>query len=187
MKMFLRAWPVLFSLLLVCCSDGGWPVDSPMENGETITAGYRYIAVENLALSVDTTLRLQSISTSDMDPEGGAPVWSYTFRASYPPYKEYHFTATPGAVRLDSISNEMRLGAARISRRWINSNVAAQNAESQGGGTFRRDNPNYQIYASLGEAVVPNPTPFWHFAYRSRLEPGKYLWISVDASATVLR
>jgi hypothetical protein len=184
MKMFVRIWPVVFPLLLVCCSEGGWPVDSLMENGETFTAGYRYIAVENLALSLDTTLRLQSISTSDMDPEGRAPSWSYTFRGCYLPYEEYHFTATPGTVRFDSIST-MGLGAARISRRWINSNVAAQNAESQGGGTFRRNNPNYQIYASLGEAVVPNPTPFWHFAYRSRLDPGIRLWISVDASATV--
>lgn len=187
MRNILVSSGVLLSLLLAGCSKEGWPVDSGIENGELFSAGYRCIAVEKLALSIDSTVRLMSISTADMDIEGRAASWGYTFVASYPPYKEYHFSATSGSVRFDSISTEMRCGAARISKPWIGSCTAAKIAENRGGATFRRDNLNCSIHASLGEAVVPNASPFWHFAYRSRLDPDKRLWISVDASATVDR
>jgi hypothetical protein len=162
-------------------------MDPGIEEGEAFTAGYGYIAVVQLALSLDSTLQLMSISSADIDVEGRSTAWSYTFTASYPPYREYHFTATTGAVRYDSISSEMRCGSARISKPWISSHAATQIAESQGGAAFRRDNPNCSIHASLGEAVVPNSSPFWHFAYRSRLDPDIHLWVSVDASATVDR
>ena len=178
---------VLLSNLLVGCSKGGWPTDSGVENGGVFSAGYRYIAVETLALSIDSTVRLMSISTTDMDTEGRAASWGYTFVASLQPHTEYHFSATSGGVRFDSISTEMRCGAGRISKPWIGSYTATKIAESQGGTAFRRDNPNCSIHASLGEAVVPNSSPFWHFRYRSRLDPDKHLWISVDASATVDR
>jgi hypothetical protein len=64
----------------------------------------------------------------------------------------------------------------------MNSSVAAQIAEANGGTEFRAANPGCSISASLGEPVIPNPATYWSFFYRSNMDPDKYLNVTVDAT-----
>lgn len=175
----------LLCLFCFCCSIDEGPDQFVQESEEGITAGYKYLGVRAAVLKVDTTADLVSITTDAMNPNGTAQAWSYKFRSSISPYVSYYYTAMFGDIRYDSLSSLMTCGDARITHSWVNSNIAADIAESQGGVTFRKNYPDCAISAGLGEPVIPNPTVWWHFTYRSRPEPSKRLVVSVDAASAI--
>ena len=175
----------LLCLFCLCCTIDEGPDEFFEESEEGITAGYKYIGVRAAVLDVDTSADLVSITADAMNPNGTALAWSYKFRSSISPYVSYYYTATYGVVRYDSLSILMTCGDARITHSWVNSNVAADIAESQGGEAFRRNNPDCAIRAGLGEPVVPNPSVWWHFTYQSRSDPSKRLMVSIDAASAI--
>jgi len=168
-----------------CCTIDEGPDQFAQESEEGITAGYKYIGVRAAVLNVDTSANLVSITADAMNPNGTALAWSYKFRSSISPYVSYYYTATYGNVRYDSLSSLMTLGDARITHSWVNSNIAADIAESQGGKTFRRNNPDCAIWAGLGEPCVPNSSVWWHFTYWSRSDPSKFLVVKIDAANAI--
>ncbi|MCC6397301.1 MAG: hypothetical protein IT282_09795 [Bacteroidetes bacterium] len=177
--------PVLLCLFGISCTLSEGPDRFVKESEEGITAGYKYPGVSAAMLKVDTSATLVSITTDAMNPNGTAQEWSYKFRSSISPYVSYYYTATYVDIRYDSLSGLMTCGDARITHSWVNSNVAAGIAESQGGETFRKNNPDCAIWAGLGEPLIPNPSVWWHFTYCSRSDPSKRLNVRIDAATAI--
>jgi hypothetical protein len=168
---------------VLSCSKNSSPtqVQVPTEGENGITANYKYGAVEHLALSSDSTLKLMSIGTDAMNVDGTSKSWWFIYTRTILPYNGYYFTATFDSIRFDSISTRMGVGSSIITQAWVNSCVAAQIAESDGGKAFRSSNPDCSIYASVGEAVVPNPIVSWYIMYRSNIDRSIYKTFNIDA------
>jgi hypothetical protein len=167
--------------LVLCCSKEGLPTQAPLEGENGITASYKADAVEHLALSSDSTLKLMSIETNAMNVDGTSKSWLFMYCRTLSPFRGYYFTATLDSIIFDSISTRVPVGSAFISQTWVNSSIAAQIAESMGGKTFRSSNPDCSITADLGEPVVPNPAVSWWIMYRSITDATKYQSFTFDA------
>jgi hypothetical protein len=138
-------------------------------------------AVEHLALSSDSSLKLMSIATSSMNLDGSSRAWSFVYGRATPPAATYFFTATPDAVTLDSIASREHPGGALITQDWVNSSVAAELAEDNGGKSFREINPECSIQAYLRQSEVPKPTLAWFITYRSLVHPATYRTFNIGA------
>ncbi len=148
-----------------------------------ITAGEAYPAVQILVTAVDSTLRLMSVRSSDLDTAGASPSWSFLFATPTLPQKFCYYTAIHGDAWLDhSTTTSPGVGAAFVSHSWMNSSDAARIAEDNGGREFRSLHPGCTVSAGLGEPVVPNPGTYWYFTYRSAAPPQVFLNITVDAT-----
>ena len=178
---------LIFSLLACSCSDQVSPSGRSVEGKDNISANYKFTEVQALALSKDSTLRLTDIWTRNVHDDGFAASWSYRYGKSFVPPTSYYFPATYDSVRMDSISTTAMVGSAFITHMWMNSCAAAEIAEDNGGRDFRSANPGCTIGANLGEPVIPNPSTYWLFVYRSTMAPEKYLSVKVDATFGTMR
>ncbi len=149
------------------------------------TAAYKLADVSALAQSIAPGLRLMVIRSSDVNTDGTSQTWQYMYADTAVPPVCFWFHATPASVVSDS-TTPMMVGSGVIRHRWFNSDSALMLAEQHGGSQFRSSNPEYTIYASLGEPVVPNARTFWWVTYQSSANPLLQLTFSIEAdSATV--
>lgn len=156
-------------------------IDQAVIEGEgRITASFGYPAVRSLALSFDEGSRLIGIGSDEVNYDGTAPKWSYSYLASGTPSIHW-FHATYDGVAFDS-NAALKLGTKEITHSWVNSDVALLIAEQNGGRDFRNQTPNCTISASLGEPLVPDPKTCWWIAYRSKEDRSRYLSLTIDAS-----
>jgi hypothetical protein len=173
---------VVFFLFLISCES---TTENIIESENHITASYRYDEIEKYAKSLDSSLRLKSVSSNNLNYDGTSSSWSYkyskvldsAFTSQY-----YYFSSFYGSIALDSVVNrETTIGDAFISKSWLNSNDAMRIAEKNGGKQFRTSNSNYYITASLGEAVVPNSNPFWYIKYTLYGDKNNYVVFNINA------
>ena len=175
-------WIFGFVLLAASCGKQGSPTGILVEGKDNISANNRFADVRKLAQSVDSTLKLIIIWSRNVNEDGLASSWIFSYGTPNPPPTYYYFTATFDSVRMDSVSGGGLVGAAFITHAWMNSNAALEIAETNGGQGFRSANPGYAIGASLGEPVVPSPSTCWYLTYRSTMDPDKYLNVTIDAT-----
>ncbi len=169
-------------LLFFSCSKTVPPAALDGVNG--ITAAYKLRAVEQMAHASGSALQLVSVGTNAMHIDGTSKSWSFTYVRTSLPVAMYFFTATFDSVLLDSVSGRALTGAGVITQDWINSTVAAELAENNGGRLFRQNNADYSIRANLGQAVVPSPFIAWYITYRSDVQPAIYRTFNIGARIT---
>lgn len=68
-----------------------------------------------------------------------------------------------------------------ITDEWFGSDSAIAYADVHGGNTFRTDNPDYMIKASLGQALIPYSYPSWSITYLSKTDSSKKFSLYFDA------
>lgn len=85
-------------------------------------------------------------------------------------------------MKLDSVVNSILDGNAIITHDWFDSDKAVEIAEENGGKTFRNENPEYIIEASLSEPLVPNTSTIWYIEYRSIVNASNNLLLGIDAN-----
>jgi hypothetical protein len=189
----MKSWiPAIVLLLFVpACGEE----DSPTQAGATlgvieqrgsITAQFRYDEVAAAAIALESSVRFKGVTGDTLSPHGTSGSWSYKFGMTIPPYRYYHLTAHYDSVRFDSTSNST-VGDAFITHAWMNSADAMAIAEAHGGGQFRQNHPDVTIGASLGEPVVPNPMTCWYITYRSTLNTGVRLNVTIDATTGIVQ
>jgi hypothetical protein len=159
----------------------------PIESEGKITAAYKMADVSTLANSYSKGLRLISVSSEVVGPDGTSPLWRYEYVVTPPPTPPatYCFHSTYSTVAFDSNST-YRVGSAIVTHTWFDSNVALTISEDNGGRQFRAQNQNSTITAGLGEPVVPNPTTYWWITYRAKEDKSKSLTLGIDANTGLI-
>jgi hypothetical protein len=173
---------IVFCLFLISCDSS---TENTYESKDHITASYRYNEIEKYAKSLDGSLNLKSVSSSNVNYDGTSSSWSYKYSKildSAFTSKHYYFCSFYESINLDSIvTRKTTVGDAFISQSWFNSNEALKVAEESGGKQFRKNNSNCRITASLGEAVVPNSNPFWYIKYSIDGDKNNYVVFDINA------
>jgi len=173
---------IAFYLFLISCKS---PTENTFEGKNHITASYRYNEIEKYAKSLDGSLKLKSISSSNINYDGTSSSWSYKYsKISDSAFisEYYYFSSFYESIKEDSIiTRNTTVGDAFISQSWFDSNDALKIAEENGGKLFRTSNSNCYISASLGEAVVPNSYPFWEIRYSIDTNKNNYVVFNVNA------
>jgi hypothetical protein len=180
--------PVIACVLFLGCNDDSVN-QVPFEGEGKITAAYKMAAVSTLANSYGKGLRLISVSSEGVGPDGTSPIWRYEYVETPPPTPPppatYCFHSTYSMVAFDSNSTS-KVGSAIITHTWFDSNVALTIAEDIGGRQFRAQNPNSTITAGLGEPVVPYPTTYWWITYHAKEDKSKSLTLGIDANTGLI-
>jgi hypothetical protein len=173
---------IVFCLFLISCESS---TENIYEGKNHITASYRYNEIEKYAKSLDSGLKLKSVSSSNVNYDGTSSSWSYKYSKildSAFTSKHYYFSSFYELINKDSIvTRKTTVGDAFISQSWFNSNEALKVAEESGGKQFRTNNSNFHITASLGEAVVPNSSPFWYIKYSTDSDKNNYVVFNINA------
>ena len=173
---------IVFCLFLISCES---LTENIFESKNHITANYRYNEIEKYAKSLDSGLKLKSVSSSNVNYDGTASSWSFKYSKNLDSaftLKHYYFSSFYESINKDSIViRKITVGDAFISQRWFNSNEALKIAEENGGKQFRTNNSSYYITASLGEAVVPNSNPFWYIKYSTASDKNNYIVFNINA------
>jgi hypothetical protein len=170
---------LLIAVLLIACDQGSIN-QATFERADAITAAYKLPAVDSLARSYNSGLRLLTVHSPDVHFDGTSAIWMYEYMASTSsvPFI-YCFHSTFHSVVFDSVS-PLRDGVSFISHTWFNSNVALDIAETNGGYDFRARNPNHFITAFLNQPLVPNAGTYWYVNYRSSKDPSR-VNLQIDA------
>jgi hypothetical protein len=152
-----------------------------------ITAAYKMGEVDVLAKSYKQELKLISVISENVNPDGTSTKWIYRYVATTPSElgKTYYFHATYYEVAFDSISGPI-FGPAVITQTWFNSDKALSIAERNGGSQFRKQNLHYTIEADMGEPGIPNSTTYWWITYREAGNRNNYLMLSIDANTGIV-
>jgi len=173
---------VVVSLFLISCESS---TENTFEGKNHITARYKYNAIEKYAKSLDGSLKLKSVSSSNVNYDGTSSSWTYKYsKISDSAYISdyYYFSSIYESIREDSIiTTNTTVGDAFISQSWFDSNYALKIAEENGGKQFRTSYNNCYITASLGEAVVPNSNPFWEIKYSINGDKNNYIIYNINA------
>ena len=148
------------------------------------TAIYKLDDVDLLASSYGKGLRLMSVWSQDVNPDGMSGTWNYIYSDNLFPPTSYLFHSTSSTVKFDN-TRPTGVGAGFISHHWCNSDLALFIAEQNGGIQFRNQNPHYRIIASVGIPVVPNPKTFWYINYQS-IDNSNSLILDIDANSGVV-
>ena len=156
----------------------------PVEPSDTTPAPNTAAAVLDNAATFARThnadVRLMSLGSDDVKPDGTSDTWHFKFRVNEPDFRDYYLHTASSAVVLDSTSDRITEGDAFITHQWCNSDAALALAELSGGSQFRAAHPRYTIGASVGQAVVPDPQTLWYVAYQSSDDATKRLWINAE-------
>lgn len=171
---------MLFCLSVLCFGCNQSSV-GPGPNPEENTAKYKLSDVNSLAGSYGKGLRLMSVSSRDVKPNGTSNTWSFQYFDTSVPPTSYWFHCNSNVVGFDSTC-PTGVGTGFIDNRsWFNSDSALSIAEKNGGSDFRAQNPHYTIIASVGIPVVPDPATEWYIAYQSTDNLPKGLYMRIDA------
>ncbi len=153
----------------------------PAVNWAPNTAAEKLGEVDALAQSYGKGLRLMSVMSEDVNPDGTSELWQYQYVDGSMPPSAYWFHSTSSTVVCDS-NSAVGVGSAVITHTWFNSDSGLSIAERNGGSQFRSANPHYTISASVGEPVVPNPTTTWWITYRSKDDNTELVMFTIDAN-----
>lgn len=180
----------LFGLSFISCSESEFPTESDIEGENHITANYKYNKVEAYIKSEDEDLRLKNITSNSIDYNGFSKSWSYRYSKildSAFTSKYYYVRSLYDSICCDSIIiGKTTVGDAFISQSWLNSNKIMEIAERNGGKEFRENIKEYNISATLSEAVVPNSQPIWNIKYSSKTNEANYLILRINAVTGLL-
>jgi hypothetical protein len=159
--------------------------ESCLESNNHISANYNYDKIVKYADSLDSDLALKCIFSNDLNYDGSSKSWSYKYSKPIDSTylcKDYYINSSYNSVSCDSvIVRGMTVGDGYISKNWIDSDIATKIAETNGGKEFRNNNSDYNISASLGEAVVSNANPTWYITYISKSNKDKCFTASINA------
>lgn len=177
---------ICISLLFISCRDREYSVfEFPVEPHEKYSvkvqtgqysAFYGYQKVESYAKSLDKSIELVSVrSSQNVNIDGSSPSWEYIF-FSADKMVLYNYEYNGDVIKLaPTIANSILIPRIRIIREtWVNSNIALNTAEKNGGKKFRKDYPGCQISAMLFESLYPS----WCIMYSS---PTETLIITINA------
>ncbi len=149
---------------------------------ENIKASYYKNKIDSLVKIIDNNTKLLFVKSDSVDVDGTSNCWIYCYTSIDSP-KYYYCHADLDSASFDSISYNILTGIGWISKSWIDSDSAMFLAELQGGSEFREQNPNYRIKASLGQSLVPPPSPpEWSITYISNENPNNKKLIIIDAT-----
>jgi hypothetical protein len=151
---------------------------------QTFTAQYWYNEANATCQAIRNGAKLRMVYSEDVSYDGKAARWDYKFSwfdmlNDRPEFLYFH--SEQSQVLLDSVSLEWDLGVQNITEEWFDSDSALAFAELSGGKTFREENPNYIISASISQALVPYSYPVWYINYSSLTDLGKRYLIYFDA------
>lgn len=166
---------LLFIIIFLSCKSPISPDKSTL-----ILAGDKKVAVDNLVHSIEENAKLQAIKSADVSIYGTAELWHYRYQSSASSVY-YYLRATIDTVVYDSSSTRIYYGSAFISHEWFDSDSALNLAESNGGDSFRIENHNYIISASLGEPLVPDPSTYWYVKYQLTEDSSQSIFFTIDA------
>lgn len=127
-----------------------------------------------------------SVSCDNVQPNGYSTSWKYLFDKRTEKNSMINkiciYSADCFGVYCDTVYTEpARLGAAYISKEWMDSDEALIIAEKNGGGSFRKEYNDCLISVICGEAVVPNSVPDWYIKYKSKSDKTKYMTMGINA------
>ena len=150
----------------------------------TFTAQYWYDEAIAACQAIRDGAKLRMVFSNDVSSDGKAARWNYKFSwydqlNDRPEYLYFH--NEQDQILLDSISLEMDCCVQGITEEWFDSDSALAFAEASGGQTFREENPDYIIRASISEALVPYSYPVWYVTYSSLTDFSKRLSVYFDA------
>ncbi len=175
----------IFCLSFIGCNKNESPTVSNYEGANHITASFRNSEIEAYAKSEDAVLRLKYINSNNVNYDGYSNSWSYKYSKHLDSAfvsRHYYISSFYDSIQCDSIViRESTVGDAFISQGWLNSDKALEISENNGGKEFRNNNSDYNISASLGEAVVPNSKPIWTIRYTSKTNKSISLYIRINA------
>lgn len=173
---------IVFCLFLISCES---LTENTYEGKNHITASYRYNEIEKYAKSLDGSLKLKSISSSNVNYDGASGSWLHMYSKildSAFTSQHYYFSSCYESIACDSIvKRKTTVGDAFISQSWFNSDAALKIAEENGGKQFRTNTAGCNIAASLGEAVVPNSNPIWCIRYSVDNNENNYVVFNINA------
>lgn len=168
----------LLSILLAGCKHDSV---GPTPNPTPITATEKLSGVQSAAQLYRKGLRLMTIQSKDVKPDGTSELWQYQYVDTSMPPSAYWFHATSSTVVFDS-NSPVGFGSAIITHRWFDSDSALSIAEQNGGTQCRSSHPHYTIEAFVGEPVVPKSTTGWWITYRFKDDNSKLLILGIDAN-----
>ncbi len=160
---------ISLAVLLISCADKTESINEPILIGsqDGVLASFGLSDIEDFINGIDSASRLLRISSEEINTEGASYMWNYEF-VSTDTKNIYLIIYEIGgdciAIGIDTTENDQD-GASIITKSWIDSDLALDIAESNGGNNFRTENSNYQISILLSEAVVPNSFPIWSVRY----------------------
>jgi hypothetical protein len=151
---------------------------------QTFTAQHWFANASTACQVMRNGAKLRRVYSEDVSFDGKATKWNYKFSWFDQPNDRLellYFHNEQDQVLFDSISLEMELGTSYITQEWFDSDSALSFAEVSGGKTFREENPDYTIRASVSEALVPYSYPVWYITYSSLTDINKKFSIHFDA------
>ncbi len=171
--------PFLLGIILFGCSqDPVKPSPSPVSN----TAKSKLTDANSLAEFYSKGLQLLTVASHQVHTDGTSSEWQYVYMDTAMPPRLYWFHADTVRVVFDSISAAFP-GPGIIHLTWFDSDSALAIAERNGGSEFRTQNPHYQISASVGQNIVPNPKTYWNTSYLSLDDQSRFLMLSIDENS----
>jgi hypothetical protein len=138
---------------------------------------------DSLMHVLDPAAKLIEVSSDNAFTDGSSFSWAYKYATFTDQNQTYYFVrSSSNSVVLDSLNNIPLIGISYITYPWIDSDSALALAEAQGGAGFRILHPHYRIVASISEAVVPNPRPYWYIEYIDIDNSNTYQYIFINAT-----
>ncbi len=162
---------ISLAVLLISCDNKTESINDPILIGsqDGVLASFGLSDIEDFINGIDSAKQLLSIHSSDVGSNGISKNWIYKFRSSNISklYSiSYELQGDCISIGIDTSENN-QVGGSIITKSWIDSDLALEIAEKNGGGQFRNENSDYKISVSLSEAVVPNSFPVWYIYYIS--------------------
>ena len=178
---------VLLAAVNGCKKDSS--INSTPQNGNRITANYKYNDVTSLANPENKTngLILEAIISDDVDEMGSSEKWNYSY-SSGGIAVTYYYHATKVHVMQDSISTMVKLPPTQlISNEWIDSKDVLQIAENHGGREFRAKNNDNKIELKLEEPLGYNQATYWYVNYYSQKDRTNKLEFIINATTGTIQ
>ena len=175
---------ILFQVLYCIKKPTGVNVnqDTSNDNERNIVASFNLNRIATYARSICDDLILKDISSDNVDPYGKTQTWTHRYY-SFSRDVYYFLNCSYNNIEIDSLKYEYLLfGGSTITQEWIDSDIAAQIAEFNGGKNFRYKTENCIIKAELYQACVPNAPIVWYFEYQDNNDKNNKLSIGVNAN-----
>jgi hypothetical protein len=147
------------------------------------TANYYIPQIDSIALSLGSTVRMLFINSDTISTDGTSYSWRYE-AIDWTPERwiNYFFHTKGNSVVYDSLNTLRVAGLFVIYIPWVDSDSAMAMADRQGGKSFRNNNPNYKIKASLYMLSFPPFIPIWTFSYFSFDNAANNITLNIDAT-----
>ena len=157
---------------------------NPTAELKAFTSDHWLTEAANNAKEIHEEAKIRKIYSDDISTDGKSTTWNYKFmwddlQSNYHEYLYFHNEQT--YVLFDSSSIIDDCCIMNISEEWFDSDSAISYAELEGGKSFREENPDYTIYASVYQALTPTSYPCWDVVYQSKADNSKMFSLYFDA------